>query len=149
MKSKIIKKYVDTISGFPVTLHNVKLVFFRGEWAAHIPYSFVDREIIRKLIKIKGRLTGAHIKFIRLHFHMTLQAFAQRLGVSHVAVMKCERKKNKPSGMAWGIEKDIRLFMQSRMSKKAKDFYELFSDLEVPEKNEAQMVVIDTKKLAA
>ena len=42
---------------------------------------------------------------------MTLQAFAARFGVSHVAVLKWEQRGNKPTGMTWSAEKDIRLFI--------------------------------------
>ncbi len=149
MKTKIVKRYVDNLVGFPIVLSNVEFVYVRGEWIPKINYKSVDREILRQLVSLQGRLTGAHVKFIRRHFEMTLKAFAQRFCVSHVAVMKWEKKLHKSTDMAWGIEKDIRLFIQSRISTKPKAFTEVYSLLEVVPKNEGGGIFVDTMKLVA
>lgn len=50
---------------------------------------------------------------------------------------------------AWGIEKDIRLFIQSRISTKPKAFTEVYSLLEVAPKDQGGVIFVDTMKLAA
>lgn len=62
---------------------------------------------------------------------MTLVQFAQFLGVSHPAVLKWEKTINKPTGMAWSTEKDIRLLAFSKVSKSGKEFLNLYQSLEI------------------
>ncbi len=149
MKTKVLRRYVDNIAGFPVVLNNVEFVFLRGEWVPKINYLHLDREILKQLVYYQGRLTGSHIRFIRRHFKMTLKTFAERFCVSHVAVIKWEKKQNKPTDMAWGIEKDIRMFTQSQISKKPKELAVLYSFLEVAPKQKKVEIIINAIKFAA
>ena len=149
MKTKIVKKYVDNIAGFPIILSNVEFVFVRSEWVPKINYQLLDRQVLKQLVSIQGRLTGAHIKFIKRYFNMTLKEFAQRFCVSHVAVIKWEKKLNKPTDMAWAIEKDVRLFIQNRISSKAKAFADVYALLEQVPTGQASSICIDRLKVAA
>jgi len=69
------------------------------------------------------------VRFARLHCEMTLQAFAARFGVSHVAVLKWEQRGNKPTGMTWSTEKDIRLFIHQQLSRRPHEFVRLYDQL--------------------
>ena len=46
---------------------------------------------------------------------MTLQEFAKRFCVSHVAVIKWERANRVATAMNWTTEKDIRLFILCKL----------------------------------
>ncbi len=65
--------------------------------------------VLKSLYYKPARLTGSEVKFIRSHFEMTLQDFAKRFDVTHVAVLKWEKSKNNATVMNWETEKDIRL----------------------------------------
>lgn len=151
MKTKVIKEYMYMGCGFPIILEGAKLIHILGEWALKIRYNQLDEEVLRQLISRKVRLTGNQVRFIRLYFNFNLKDFGKRLGVSHVAVLKWEKTKNAETGMAWCIEKDIRLYAQTQLSKQAKELaktYELLED--VPKSsNKKERIKLDARKLAA
>ena len=151
MKSKIIKEYIDMGCGFPVILEGAKLIQVLGHWALKIKYNQLEKEVLRRLINYNYRLTGNQVRFIRLYFNLNLKDFGKRLGVSHVAVLKWEKTKNAETGMAWCIEKDIRLYAQTQLSKQAKELartYQLLED--VPKSsNMKERIKLDARKLAA
>ena len=130
MERKVQAQYSDHGFGFPVTLLDVPMVKVRGCWTPSIDYNALALVVLKSLVRLDGRLTGSQVKFIRLHFEMTLQQFARRLGLTHPAVVKWERRANRPTGMNWTTEKDIRLFVSKRLSGTAKDFYGLYGCLE-------------------
>ena len=97
MTTKIVAKYIDRGFGFPIVLEQVPMVQVRGKWTPAINYVQLAHAVLRHLAGLDGRLTGHQVRFVRLHFEMTLQAFAARFGVSHVAVLKWEQRGNKPT----------------------------------------------------
>jgi DNA-binding transcriptional regulator YiaG len=149
MEKKIAKQYLDEGFGFPIILENVPMVKVRGAWTPHINYKNLAREVIRRLVKLDGRLTGNQVKFIRLHLEMTLQAFAARFAVSHPAVLKWERAKNKPTGMSWGTEKDIRLLASKSLKETADDFVALYRQLETVTALKTPTLKVAVVKVAA
>ena len=76
-----------------------------------------------------SHLTGKQVRFIRDYADMTLQAFADRFGVSHPAVKKWENAGDDPTNMAWSTEKDIRLFVLMQSKASASDFQQCYTDL--------------------
>jgi hypothetical protein len=82
----------------------VNLAGTRGQWTPDVHYPNLACAVLRQLADLDGRLTGHQVRFVRLHFDMTLQAFAHRFGVSHVAVLKWEKRGEKPTGMTWSTE---------------------------------------------
>lgn len=148
MERKVQKSFIDEGFGFKVHLLNVPMIKVRGAWTPDINYNELAKVVLQVLCHKPGRLSGAEIRFIRQHFEMTLQAFAERFCVTHVAVMKWERSKNKSTAMAWTTEKDIRLFALSKLTSKAAQIAELYAELEKEPGSTASTVSIDAKRVA-
>lgn len=149
METKIQKEFIDTGFGFPIRLLNVPMVKLRGEWTPKINYNELALEVLRALAHKESRLTGNEIKFIRTHFEMTLQEFAKRFCVTHVGVMKWEKALNKPTAMSWSAEKDIRLFVLTRLAAKAQELASLYDDLQAIPEGKSEPIHLDAKKVAA
>jgi hypothetical protein len=149
MTTKIVAKYIDRGFGFPVVLEQVSMVQVRGKWTPAINYNQLTRAVLRQLAGLDGRLTGHQVRFVRLHFEMTLQAFAARFGVSHVAVLKWEQRGNKPTGMTWSTEKDIRLFIHQQLSGQPREFLQLYEQLAHVTAVRPSRVLLHADKLAA
>lgn len=149
MEKKIVSRYTDTGLGFPVVLENVPMVKVRGAWTPCVNYAELAREVLGQLVELDGRLTGKQLKFIRLHFELTLQQFAKRFGITHPAVLKWERKANRPTGMNWSTEKDIRLFVAKELQGTAKDFLARYTHLETMAEVRVAKITVDAEKLAA
>ena len=149
MKTKRVREFIDTGFGFPIILEGVQLVMVRGVWTPKVNHNLLEKEVLRQLMILGGRLTGNQIKFIRLYFDMPLAEFGARFGVSHVAALKWEKKGNKLSGMAWGIEKDIRLFIHLRIAERPKDLFRLYEQLELAVPEKVSQIILHMQKLAA
>lgn len=149
METKIKKEFIDTGFGFPIRLVNVPMVKVRGEWTPKVNYNELALEVLRALAHKVSRLTGNEIKFIRTHFEMTLQEFAKRFCVTHVGVMKWEKALNRPTAMSWSAEKDIRLFVLTRLAAKAQEFASLYDDLQELPSGKPEPIHLDAKKVAA
>jgi len=125
------KKYVYEGFGFPVILMNVPMIKVRGSLTPKVDYNHLTRLILLGLTLKPARLTGSEVRFVRLHFEMTLKDFGDRFVVSHPAVLKWENKENKPTDMAWSTEKDMRLFITRELQpKKPKLLTEVYDHLQ-------------------
>ncbi len=149
MEQKIQKSFVDHGFGFPVILMNVPMIRIRGKWTPNINYNKLTDAVLRALCAKPARLTGNEVKFIRQHFEMTLQAFSARFSVSHVAVIKWEKKGDNPTAMNWATEKDIRLFVLSRLTEKDKALAELYRTLEQEKEARQKDIELDAHTVAA
>lgn len=149
MTTKIVTKYIDRGFGFPIVLEQVPMVQVRGKWTPAIKYTHLARAVLRQLAGLDGRLTGHQVRFVRLHFEMTLQAFAARFGVSHVAVLKWEQRGNKPTGMTWSTEKDIRLFIHQQLSGQPREFLKLYEQLVHVTAPRPSRITLHAEKIAA
>jgi DNA-binding transcriptional regulator YiaG len=129
-ETKKIKNYVDHTLGFPVKLGEVTFVRFRDDWAAKINYNAMMLKVLGLLSHLARPLTGAEVRFVRQYFSLTLTDFAAKFGVSHVAVHKWEKHRQQPTGMQWSTEKDLRLFIQSQLSKDPKAIGLLYHELD-------------------
>ena len=130
MERKVQKHFVDMGFGFPVHLINVPMIKVRGQWTPDVDYNKLQGLVLKQLAHKSGRLSGAEVHFIRQALEMTLQQFAKRLGVSHVAVIKWEKVGSESTTMNWSTEKDIRLFVLSRLGASSKDAMALYAFLE-------------------
>lgn len=149
METKIQKEFVDTGFGFKVRLRNVPMVRIRGTWTPKINYNHLASAVLHALAFKPSRLTGAEIKFIRTYFEMTLKNFAQRFSVTHVAVLKWEKAGIHPTLMAWASEKDIRMFILSKLEVKAVLIAQLYSDLEAIPAEKPSPLDLNVENLAA
>ena len=148
MEKKIQKEHIDYGFGFPLILRNVPMVKVRNVWTPAVDYNVLARAVLRALAYKPSRLSGSEIKFIRNYFEMTLQAFAARFCVTHVAVIKWEKTKDHATLMSWTTEKDIRLFILSKLSKSSSEFAELYLILEELPAEKATHVHLDIKNVA-
>lgn len=146
---KIQKEFIDTGFGFPIKLLNVPMTKVRGVWTPYINYNRLAETVLMALCNKPVRLTGNEVQFIRLHFGMTLQMFAKRFAVTHVAVMKWEKSGNQPTAMSWASEKDLRLFVFLQNKAKPDALAKLYISLNDVRVDKKQIVELDAEKLAA
>ena len=148
-KTKIKKIFIDREFGFPVKLLNVPMIKVRGIWTPHINYNLLSEQLLKMLCQKPIRLTGNEIRFIRFSLEMSLQDFAKRLAVTHVAVIKWEKMKNRPTPMNCSTEKDLRLFLFSKISSSSKAWAKLYQSLEEVQSDNPKPIQLDLEKLAA
>jgi DNA-binding transcriptional regulator YiaG len=146
---KIQKSFIDHGFGFPVHLLHVPMIKVRGKWTPNIDYNRLTRAVLHALCEKPVRLTGSEVRFIRLYFEMTLQEFAGRFAVSQAAVIKWEKKKNEPAGMNWASEKDLRLFIISKLNNRAEALARLYQELEHSKAERKKSIQLDVDHLAA
>ncbi len=149
MKKKIQKTYQDHGFGFPVTLLNVPMTQVRGEWVPMINQKELQERLLEALVLKHSRLSGKEVKFIRQFAKMTLEQFAERFDVTHPAVLKWERTKNKGTGMSWTTEKDIRLFALNILEPKAKRFVVVYEQLTSVALEKHAAIKVDLEKIPA
>lgn len=131
MESKIQGLYVDRGFGFPIALLNVPMIKVRGQWTPDIDFNDLTKRVLLFLANLDGRLSGNQVKFIRLHFEMTLEQFGKRFGdVTHAAVKKWENAGDAQTDMSWSHEKDIRLFLIVKLFGAPKRMFSLYAQLE-------------------
>lgn len=105
MEHKIEESYVTEALGFPVTLENVRMRKFRGEWMPEINWDRLQEIVMLALAHKPGPLSGDEVRFVRHFMELTLKAFARACGLkSHQAVMNWESKQDKPTGMRKSTE---------------------------------------------
>ncbi len=149
MTTKMVAKYIDRGCGFPVVLENVPVVQVRGKWTPALNYPHLAQAVLSQLAAFNGRLTGHQVRFVRHHFNLTLQAFAARFGVSPMAVPKWEQRGNKPTGMMWSTEKDMRLFIHQQLSGQPHEFVQLYAQLAHVTSPRPARITLQAEKLAA
>lgn len=147
-KRRIEAEFLDKGFGFPVRLLKVPMVNVRGTWTPDINYKELAKTVLFMLAAKPARLSGAEIKFIRTYFEMTLKEFAARFDVSHPAVLKWEDAKAKSTTMNLGTEKDIRLFILSKLGKEQL-IVKIYKQLENPLTAKAAPIDVDVEKMAA
>jgi hypothetical protein len=148
MEKRIQKVFVDYGFGFPVNLKNVPMVKVRGHWTPNINYNVLTKAVLIALAHKVSRLTGDEVKFIRNHFEMTLEDFAKRFSVTHVAVLKWEKSGEKSTSMNWSTEKDMRLYILHKLSKKLIQIATLYETLEQMPDAKPVSVCLDLKEVA-
>ena len=142
------KRYVYEGFGFPVVLRNVPMVKVRGDWTPKIDYNELAVGVLLALTHKPWRLTGDEVRFIRLHFEMTLTQFADRFSVSHPAVIKWEDAQDGTTSMRWSVEKDIRLFIQDRLDDGDKALTALYRSLTKEAKQQGKPITMDLEQAA-
>ena len=130
MEKKIQKRFVYSGLGFPVVLINVTMGKVRGTWTPVVDYNKLQKDVIEALAHKPVRLIGNEIHFIRSYFGMTLAEFGDRFSVSHPAVIKWENAGDEATSMKWAVEKDIRLFILDRLSRKPTVIGRLYQELQ-------------------
>jgi|ERR1700722_490619 len=129
METKKVKHYTDNSLGFPVQLSDVTFVKIRGEWVPKLDYPRMTDRVLSVLSRLHRSLTGNEVKFVRLHFALPQTSFGAIFGISGPAVHKWERRGDRSTEMQWSTEKDLRLFIQSKLSPDTKAVGKLYGEL--------------------
>lgn len=149
METKIQKEFIDTGFGFPVRLMNVPMVKVRGAWTPRVDYNELGRLLVDALSHKPTRLTGNEIHFVRSYFEMTLKEFAARFCVTHAGVIKWEKTKDAPTVMNWTTEKDLRLFILTKLGAGPAKMAKLYAELESLPTRKPVPIHLDAKDIAA
>ncbi len=143
MEKRTQAQFVYEGFGFPVVLKHVAMVKLRGTWTPDLDYNGLARDVLQAIAVHPGRLSGAEVRFVRHYFALTLQQFAERFGVSHPAVLKWEKAGAAPANMAWGTEKDLRLFILDTLGAKPKMFADAYRRLARPAPVVSRRIVLN------
>lgn len=109
MKQTIAETFVDRSLGFEVTIQAAPLREVRGEWVLDVDPNELQEVVVWSLAHQDASWTGSQVRFVRHWLEMTLEDFAQMLGVTHPAVIKWEKRDDAPTQMAKGTEVLLRL----------------------------------------
>jgi len=104
-------EYVDYGCGFPVTIANVDIVETPIGRIPLIDHRLLADKVCRCLAEKPTRLTGNEVRYLRLHFKISLERLGEYCGVTHAAVKRWENKGDEFTQMNWSNEKFLRLFV--------------------------------------
>lgn len=125
-EKKIEKEMVYEGLGFPVVLKNVPMIKVRGSWALDFNLNVLMKVVLLALAHHSSDLTGNQIRFIRTWLELTQMEFAKLFGLTHPAVVKWEKMKNKGSKMNLTTQRDLRLWLLDQLLTKDDDFRKAF-----------------------
>lgn len=121
-----IKTFVYHGLGVPVKLINAPMKKVAGVWCIDINMNKLMRLIFQVIIHKPTALTSDELRYIRTYMEMTMAAFGDALGVSHVAVLKWEGNQNRISP---ALELCVRLYALNHLRVKDVEFRALYNDL--------------------
>lgn len=128
-RRKIRKHFQFSGFGFPVTIDNCPMLWAFGEWVPEVDFTALESAMVIAVALKPVRLSGAEVRFLRVHLGMPMQELADQLGVTRQAVAKWEKRGLRSTDMAWTSEKDIRLSALSRADVDGDQFLEAFAHL--------------------
>lgn len=102
-----MKRFQFNGLGFPVILINAPI----KDGIPAVNYNQMADAVFEALIRKPGRLSGAEVKFVRMHKEMTQGAFAEMVGVDRTSVVKWEAKDLKATEMISPTEAFLRMKM--------------------------------------
>lgn len=102
------KARLDESFGFPVVIRNAPKRSYDGRATLDLGLETLNRAVLVALIRSPGPWTGGAVKFVRHWLGDTLEEFADRVGVSHPAVIKWEDAEEASTSMSKGNEYLIR-----------------------------------------
>src|ERR1043165_9680311 len=108
MKKRKKKTFTYDGLGFPIKLINVPMKKVLGEWCIDINMNKLMIIVLEALVHKPSPLTGDELRFIRSYLDLTTAEFGKIFGVSHVAVLKWGKEKNRISP---ALEFFIRLYI--------------------------------------
>jgi DNA-binding transcriptional regulator YiaG len=139
--------------GFPIKLINVPMKKVVGEWVIDVNFDALEKTIARLLLRKAAPLTGAELRFIRKYLGFTTTELGELLGITHVAVVKWESGKTRPTILA---DIYVRLYVIDHLQVKDKEFRSLFEETspsllkEAKKKRPSPLVIdIDEELLSA
>lgn len=126
MKEKKTKTVIFKGLGFPIKLINAPMKRVFGEWCVDLNLNKLMLVVLNALAHKPIPLTGDELRFIRSYLKMTLAEFGKAFGVSHVAVLKWEKGKNRISP---SLELCIRLYILDHLHAKDHAFRALYKEV--------------------
>ena len=108
-------EYIDYGCGFAVKIASVDIVETPHGKIPLIDHRLLADKVCRCLAEKPTRLTGNEVRFLRLHFEMSLERFGDYFGVTHPAVKRWENKGDQCTQMNWSSEKCLRLLTLVRL----------------------------------
>lgn len=131
--------------GVPVKLINAPMKKMLGEWCLDLNMETLQRIVLEALVHKPNALTGDELRYIRNYMDLSTKEFGSLFGVSHVAVVKWENKKN---GISPALELCIRLHMLNYLRVKDNEFRALYNDISLAQlskstKQVASPIVVD------
>ncbi len=132
MTKRFEKEFVFHGLGFPVALKNVPMIKLDGEWVPDVNYDQIEDAMAIAVALKPARLTGDEVRFVRLRYGLSPREFAELFEYTRPGILKWEACGNKPTGMNWSTEKDLRLHVLARENLKPTLFrkvYDLFKNV--------------------
>lgn len=127
MKEHRVKQFQYDGFGFPLILLNVPIRNCRGVDIPDIDYNVLQRLVLEDLSYKPFPLTGNEIRFIRQSLEMTFTEFARHFGLTHAAIIKWEKAKNKCAKITPSMELYIRLYILDHLKVDNKQFRNSFA----------------------
>jgi len=129
MKQKIQKAFEYKGFGFPIILMNVPMIEVMGVWTPHINYNKLQKILLLTLAHKPIPLTGNELRFIRKYFELSMEEFGKFFGVTHAAVSKWEKKKNRLLNTDINTERCFRLFIMDHLKVRDEDFRRIYKEV--------------------
>jgi len=148
------QEQLDGSFGFPVVIRNAPKRSYDGRWALDVGLETLNRAVLVELIRSTGPWTGGAVKFVRHWLGATLQEFADRVGVSHPAVIKWQDAGEESTPMSKGNEYLIRAQVAAQLRAEGhiteSEFADLVSEAMIFEPDrEPEPIEIDGMELVA
>jgi len=148
-KNKKVETFVYEGLGFPIKLINAPMRKVYGEWVFDFSMGIFQKAVLNMLARKSSSLTGKELRFIIDYFEMSYRDFAKIFGVSHVAVVKWEKKGTR---MSPSTEICLRLYILNYLKVTDKEFRKLYLNFN-PEnlslhESESLPLEIDAEKIA-
>jgi DNA-binding transcriptional regulator YiaG len=124
-KNKKIETFIYEGLGFPIKLINAPMRKVYGEWVFDFSMGIFQKAVLNMLTRKPSPLTGKELRFIIDYFEMSYRDFAKIFGVSHVAVVKWEKKNVR---MSPSTEIYLRLYILNYLKVTDREFRKLYMD---------------------
>lgn len=132
-KRKIEKKVLYDGLGFPIVLRNVPMIELRGTWTLDLDLNLLQKVVLLALAHHPADLTGNQIRFIRTWLGLTQAEFGKLFGVTHPAIVKWEKTKNKAAKINLTSQRDLRLWLLDKLLTSDGDFRSAFKVVHMTE----------------
>lgn len=145
MDATFRRDILDKGLGFPIRFTNIPSSkegsFPEIKHADHVP------DILLALSLKASHLLGSEIKYIRSHFGMSQPDFAKRFSSTHADLVVWERADNATTQMSWAVEKDIRLFVLSKLAVTSEEFLKRYLEFSAEPKGRSTPILLDMSRL--
>lgn len=126
-----IKNYLWNGFGFPVIFEELPAIKLRGELVPDIDFSKVAPDLIKFICSEQELpLSGNQVKFFRHALNFSMRDYAKLIGVTHVSLMRWEKRKNHPAKIEAHIEIVLRILMLKKFEGNKTEILEAATQVE-------------------